>query len=143
MNSFTIGINDNEQLTLTVLDYERSPVGDFFDDNWLICEVSIRAGAFRGKFRANLLTSELEELHRELRILHDGLQGNYTFEPLEGQLILRISCNNLGHFQINGEAMDQAGIGHRLVFKFSLDQTYLCTALEELSNLIQAFPVRT
>jgi len=142
MKSFAIGTNKREMVAITVLNYERSPVGEFYDDNWLLCEVSVQVGAFSGKFQANFLTSELEGLLQALRKLHQELRGDYIFEPLEEQLILRVSCDNLGHIQIDGEAMDQAGIGHKLTFGFSLDQTYLSATLRELSDVVQAFPVR-
>ena len=142
MKSFAIGTSKTETVALTVLSYERPPVGEFYDDNWLLCEVSVRAGAFSGKFQANFLTSELEELRQGLGTLHRELRGGYTFEPMEGQLILRVSCDNLGCIHIAGEAMDQAGIGHKLTFKLSLDQTYLAESLRELSDVVRAFPVR-
>jgi hypothetical protein len=142
MKSFAIGTNKRETVALTVLNYERPPVGEFYDDNWLLCEVSVQVGAFSGKFQANFLTSELEELLQGLGTLHQELRGDYIFEPMEGQLVLRASCDNLGHIHITGEAMDQAGIGHRLTFGFSLDQTYLHATLRELSDVVRTFPVR-
>lgn len=142
MKSFAIGTNEREMITVTVVNYERPPIGEFYDDNWLLCEVSVQCGAFRGKFQANFLTSELEKLLQGLGRLHQELHGEYTFESMEGQFVLRVSCGNLGHIHIAGEAMDQAGIGQRLIFRFSLDQTHLSITLRELSDVMQAFPVR-
>ena len=142
MKSFAIGSCEREAVSLTVLSYARPVTGEFYDDNWLLCEVSVRAGAFRGKFQANFLTSELEELRQGLSTLHRELRGGYTFEPMERQLVLRASCDHLGHIHIAGQAMDEAGIGHRLTFSLSVDQTYLSTTLSELLGVVQAFPVR-
>jgi hypothetical protein len=142
MKSFTIGTSEREMVTLTVLNYERAPVGEFYDDNWLLCDVSVSAGVFRGKFQANFLTTELADLLQGLGTLHRELRGDYTFEPMEGQLVLRASCDNLGHIHITGKAMDQAGIGQKLSFSLSLDQTYLSETLRELSGVVRAFPVR-
>lgn len=142
MKSFTIGTAGSEAVTLTVMDYERPPAGEFYDDNWLRCEVSVQAGAFYGKYQANFLTSELGDLFQGLTRLHDELRGSYAFEPMEGQLVLRASCNSLGHVHFSGEAMDEAGIGHRLRFVLSLDQTYLAKSLGELSEVVRTFPVR-
>jgi len=143
MKSFSIGTSNSETVTLTVLNYELTPVGEFYNDNWLFCEVSVQVGAFHGKFQANFLASELAQLLQDLETLHQNLRGDYTFEPLERQLVLRASCDNTGHIHIVGEAMDQVGIGHKLTFGFSLDQTYLSSTLRELSDVVQAFPVRT
>jgi hypothetical protein len=129
-------------VSLTVLNYERAPVGEFYDDNWLVCEVAVQTGAFCGKFRANFLTSELEALLQGLGRMHRDLRGDYVFEPLERQLVLRASCDNRGHIHFAGEAIDPAGIGHRLAFQFSLDQTCLAQTLRELSDVVRLFPVR-
>ncbi|MCL2310270.1 MAG: hypothetical protein FWC42_08385 [Proteobacteria bacterium] len=142
MKSFSIGTSDSERVTLTVLGYEQPPTGEFYDDNWLLCEVSVQAGAFCGKFQARFLTSELEQLLQGLGALYRDLHGDYTFEPLERQLILRASCDNTGHIHIDGEAVDQAGHGHRLTLWLSQDQTYLSSTLRELSDVVRAFPVR-
>jgi hypothetical protein len=142
MKSFSIGTSKREALVVTVINYERPPTGEFSDDNWLLCEVSVHAGAFRGKFSANFLTSELEGLLQGLSKLHQVLHGEYSFEPMEGQLVLKAKCDALGHVEILGEAMDQAGIGHTLSFSLSLDQTYLSETLRQLSDVARAFPVR-
>jgi hypothetical protein len=142
MKSLVIGTNEREMVKLTVLSYERAPIGEFYDDNWLLCEVAVNAGAFRGKFQANFLTSEFAELLQGLGTLHRELRGDYTFEPMEGQLVLHVSCDHLGHIHFTGTAMDQAGIGHRLTFSLSMDQTYLSETLRELSDVVRAFPVR-
>ncbi|MBB2495821.1 WapI family immunity protein [Aquipseudomonas ullengensis] len=142
MKSFAIGANDGESVALTVLNYERPRTGEFYDDNWLLCEVTVRAGSFKGTFQANFLTSELVDLLQGLRKISAELRGEYNFEPMEGQLVFRASCDSLGHIHVSGKAMDQAGIGHTLGFGFSLDQTFLSATLHELSDLVQAFPVR-
>lgn len=142
MKSFAIGGNSEEAVVVTVLNYERPPTGEYYDDNWLFCEVSVHAGAFRGKFNANFLTSELAHLLQGLAKLHQQLSGEYSFEPMEGQLLLKAKCDSLGHLEIEGEAMDQAGVGHTLSFSLSLDQTYLSETLRQLSDVALAFPVR-
>ncbi|MDR2626157.1 MAG: hypothetical protein LBC37_07485 [Zoogloeaceae bacterium] len=143
MKSFAIGSHEKQAVTITVLGYERPPSGEFYDDNWLLCEVSVRVGAFSGKFQAHFLTAELEALGRGLGKLHQELRGSYAFEPMEGQLVLRASCSHLGHIRITGVAMDEVGIGNKLAFDFSLDQSYLTTILRALSDVVQTFPVRT
>ncbi|MGY1426494.1 WapI family immunity protein [Lysobacter sp. A289] len=142
MKSFAIGSSEDETVSLTVLNYMQPLAGNFYDDNWLLCQVAIRAGAFRGTFQANFLTSELEGLRQGLENLHKELRGDYVFDPMEGQLVLRAACDSLGHIHIAGKAMDQAGIGHGLSFKLSVDQTYMAETLRELSSVVRTFPVR-
>ncbi|RZI56278.1 MAG: hypothetical protein EOP14_05880 [Pseudomonas sp.] len=138
-----IGAEETEQITLVVVNYERPRSGEYYDDNWLSCEVKVRAGAFRGKYTANFLTFELAGLLRDLERLYHELKGSAVFEPLESQLELKFSCDSLGHIQASGTAMDQVGIGHALHFSFSFDQTYLAKVLTELRDVVHAFPIRT
>jgi hypothetical protein len=142
MKSFSLGTSKSESISITVLTYLLPATGEFYDDNWLLCEISIQAGAFRGKFQANFLTSELSGLLQGLTKLHDELRGEYAFEPLEEQLVLKATCDSLGHFFFDCVAMDEAGIGHTLSFEISLDQTYLGATLRELSDVVRTFPVR-
>jgi hypothetical protein len=143
LKSFVLGIEKTEQITLSVINYERPASGEHYDDNWLSCEVQVRAGAFRGKYSANFLTFELATLLRDLERLYRELKGAAVFESMEGQLELKFSCDHLGHIHASGTAMDQPGIGHRLFLSFSFDQTYLAKALAELREVVHAFPART
>ena len=143
LKSFVLGVENTEQITLTVINYERSASGEHYDDNWLSCEVQVRAGAFHGKYTANFLTFELTKLLEKLDRLYRDLKGSVVFEAMESQLELKFSCDNLGHIHVSGIAMDQVGIGHALHFSFNFDQTYLAKALEQLRQVVQEFPVRT
>jgi hypothetical protein len=142
MKTFEIRSNERNSVAVTVAGYERPISGEFYDDNWLQCEVSVHAGAFSGNFQASFLTSELETLGQALAELHRNLAGDYSFEPLEAQLLLRISCDKLGHLLIAGEAIDQPGVGQKLKFEFSMDQSYLTATLMQISDVMQTFPIR-
>lgn len=57
--TFSFGQSELERLEIVILGYEREPSGDHFDDNWLVTEISVRAGGFRGKANATILCGEL------------------------------------------------------------------------------------
>jgi len=143
MKSVAFGAKEHERVELTVLSYERQASGEYYDDNWLACQVRVRVGAFTGKFGASLLTFELAKLLADLKRLHSDLQGKVTFKPLEEQLVVAFSCDSLGHIQMDGSAMDEAGVGHELKFRMSFDQTYLAQSLQQLEEVLRAFPVRS
>lgn len=143
MKSFVLGADGNERVELTVLSYERPASGEYYDDNWLSCEVKVQAGAFSGKYSASFLTSEVHRLNEDLQHLYRELKGEVVFESMEGQLELSFSCDNLGHIRVSGTAIDQAGIGHKLCFTLLFDQTCLAKSLAGLTEVVGAFPVRT
>ena len=131
-----------QQLKIDVLGYERAPVGEYFDDNWLSVEVSIKAGAFAGTFEASFLTGELEAFREQLMALYETLTGQAEFETLEGQLSLELKGDGLGHINLEGRAQDQAGIGNALSFELTCDQTQLQSSLNDVSRALGVFPVR-
>ena len=53
---FSFGESQHERIEVDVLRYERSPVGDYHDDNWLTAKVRIAAGGFRGAVDASVFS---------------------------------------------------------------------------------------
>ena len=143
MKSIAFGGEEHERLEVTVFGYERAASGDYHDDNWLSVEVSVKCGAFHGKFPAAFLAGELESFHIQLISLHQTLVGTAKFETLESQLELQATGDGSGHIKISGEALDQAGIGNKLIFEIGIDQTQLQTSVQSLAAAMLAFPVRT
>ena len=139
---FSFGQSEHERIEIDVLNYERAPVGEYWDDNWLNVEIRVRAGGFRGKAAATIITSELEKFLSELRPLYEKLDGKAEFATMEGQLGLRLSGDGKGHIELQGEVADQAGIGNRLHFTLQFDQSQLRVSISELERVTVKFPVR-
>lgn len=132
-----------EQLRIDVLGYERAPVGEYFDDNWLSVEVAVKAGRFERSFRASFLTDEIEAFHKESTKLYDSLTRRAELKTLEEQLSLSLAGDGLGHIRLTGSAQDRMGLGNTLAFAFTFDQSQLRSTLQALARVLSAFPVRT
>ena len=113
---FSFGQSENDRVEIDVLGYERTPVGEHFDDNWLVVKIRVHVGGFRGTSNASILTDELTRFLSELRPLYDKLKGSAEFSTMEEQLSLRLVGDGKGHVELRGEISDQAGIGNRLHF---------------------------
>ena len=142
MPSFSLGDSESGKVVVTVCNYERSVTGDYYDDNWLSVRVKVSAGAFSGKFDAAFLTGDFVDFREQLVSLYDSLKGEANFATLEEQLSIRVVGNGRGGLSISGEAIDQPGVGNKLIFEFALDQTSLVSLLGELNEIISLFPVR-
>ena len=136
---FQIGGGRAEYLLVKVI--SRSSGDDYWDGNWLTCEVRIFAGGFRGKFQANLRTDELERFATEVRTLHDDLKTAARLEPMEEQLTLVLQGDGRGHIECQGAAMDVVGTGNLLTFGLQLDQTQLFGTMVQLFELLNRYPV--
>ena len=66
---------------------------------------------------------------------------NGQAEPLEGQLVLEIKDDGLGHFEVHCTACDQPGISGKLAFELSFDQTGLKRLIRELDTITKMFPI--
>lgn len=140
--TFSFGQSQYERIEVDVLRYEREPVGEYHDDNWLTVKIQVCAGDFRGKTDAAILTAELLGFMTQLRALYDTLAGSAEFTTLEEQLKLRLSGDGKGHVELVGEVSDQPGIGNQLHFTLHFDQSQLGASIRELERVISEFPVR-
>jgi hypothetical protein len=139
---FSFGHTEHERVEVDVLRYERSPIGEVYDDNWLTVKIHIRAGGFSGRVGAAILTAELVGFAAQLRPLFDTLSGSAEFSTMEGQLNLRLVGDGKGHIELRGEVADQPGVGNRLQFTLQFDQTQLGNSIREIEGVISQFPER-
>ena len=143
MPSFSLGGAERERVAVTVASYERrEPAGEYWDDNWVAVEVVVLVGRFRAKYSASFMTAELLAFRDKLRNLYESLSGTVQFTTLEEQLSLALVGDGRGHIEVSGVAIDAPGIGNRLEFKLSLDQSQLASTLKGLDDVVSAFPVR-
>ena len=140
--TFSFGQSEQERIEVDVVRYERTPVGEYHDDNWLTSQIRVRAGGFRGKVDVSILTDELATFLTQLHALHGTLRGTAEFSTLEEQVHLRLTGDGKGHIELVGEVADQPGIGNRLRFTLQFDQPQLGASVRELERVTSEFPVR-
>jgi hypothetical protein len=109
--------------------------------NWIECDLEIAAGAFHAAFPAQLRSDEFQAFLEEAQHLHRTLDGTASFNALEGQIAFSLSGDGKGGLHVSGEAIDDAGSGNRLQFKFDIDQNGLPAICASLEHLLAAFPV--
>jgi hypothetical protein len=114
---------------------------DYWDGNWLLCEVALSVGGFRGGFQASLRSEEFCSFLEEVQMMGQSLEGAASFTTMEGQIAISLTGDGKGHIRVSGEAIDEAGTGNRLQFAFDIDQTYLPSIAESLESVLTAFPV--
>ena len=113
-----------------------------WDRNWVRTKVTVKGGFFNGQFTADFMTTDFELFKRDVKNLDKDFKGTAKLEPLEGQLILNIAGDGLGHFETRCQATDQPGCGGTLSFTLSFDQTELARLISELDKITKAFPIK-
>jgi hypothetical protein len=111
-------------------------------DGWFSADVDVSVGVFRGSYSANFNSWAFSDFHTQLEKLYHTLSGSAVFTSYEAQLELTLTCDNQGHIQLRGEAMDCAGTGNRLIFRLEVDQTYLPAILRDLKLALERYPPR-
>jgi hypothetical protein len=140
---FSFGQSEQERIEVDVLCYERAPIGEYHDANWLTSQIQVCAGGFRGKADAAIVTEELEAFLTQLRPLYNTLLGTAQFSTMEGQLLLRLIGDGKGHIELTGEVAGRPGIGNRLNFTLQFDQSQLGASIRDLEKVTSEFPVRS
>ena len=115
---------------------------DDWDENWLNCMISVKAGPFSGKFKANLMTTDFEMFKNGITELYNKLDGVATFYTLESQVDIKIMGDGIGHLTAQCEVMDNVGVGNKLEFEIDFDQTQIPELINQLEKITKEFPVK-
>ncbi len=132
-----IGGKEHERVAVELLgrEYPEPDSLDADDSNWVPARVSVAAGAFRGQFSCCLRAEDFARLLPQLHRLEADASGSARFTTMEGQLEFEIKGDGRGHFDVRGEAMDEAGIGNKLTWSLTIDQTYLRPIIASVSAI--------
>lgn len=136
-----IGDENSQHVVVRALSRNHPDLFDYWDGNWLACEVEIAAGGFRSAFRADLRSEEFRLFLEEVEALSRTLDGAASFSTTEGQIAFSLAGDGRGHVRVHGEAVDTVGSDNRLQFSFEIDQTYLAEICRSLEIILAAFPV--
>jgi hypothetical protein len=120
---------------------ERPESTEYWDGNWVIADVEVAAGAFRGRYGTSLRAEELHAFRDGMRALGSKLDGLAAFKTIEEQLRIQIVGDGRGHFHAACHAIDAPGDGSRLTFDVDFDQTELVPIVRALDRICDAFPI--
>ncbi len=139
-----VGRRGGDHVRVEIVSRERPAANDYYDGNWLRCRVSVRAGAFSGRYPAALRVEEFVGFLGGVRRLHETLAGDAVFATMEEQLRIAISrTDSLAALRATGVALDQPGVGNRLTFELAeFGQTELVGLIADLERATDAFQVR-
>ena len=132
-----------EQVEIVVHGYERPDSTDYYDANWLSCEVSVAVGKFRGETRCALWTVDFRSFAKSLRELESNLAGSAEFTTMEEQFTLSLKGDGRGRFELVGEVIDRPGRGNgnSLRWRFDVDQCQVTDFRGQIKRVVSSFPV--
>jgi len=136
-----IGATDGQYVLIRPLCRKHPGLFEYKDGNGIECELEIAAGAFRGRFRADLRSEEFHALLEDTEALSQALEGVASFNTAEGCIAFALTGDGNGDVRVSGEAVDTTDAGNRLLFDFVIDPTCLRDICQSLGYLLAAFPV--
>jgi len=136
-----IGDENGQHVVVRALSRRHPGLFDYWDGNWVACEVEIVTSGFRGTFPADLRSEEFRAFLEEVEGLSRTLDGAASFSTMERQIAFSLAGDRRGHVRVHGEACDAPGSDNRLHFSFHIDQTYLPQIHRSLQVILAAFPV--
>jgi hypothetical protein len=143
MESTTLVVGSASAARVEIRPLARSHAGatDYWDGNWIDCEVSASAGGFRAQYVACLRAEEFVGFRRCLKELYRDLEGLAQFKSMEEWLRIEVSGDGRGHFKGPCHLRDRAGGGNVLAFEIEFDQTEIPAMMDQLALIERAFPV--
>lgn len=136
-----VGDRAADHLSVRPLRRTHPAATGFWDANWLKAAVTVRAGAFRAAFEADLRSDELEGLEQGLAALEGAPGGTATFASSEGWLAFRLTRDARGRLQAACEVRDDPAGGRCLRFPVRCGDSQRADLLAALRQILAAFPV--
>ncbi|NIK93640.1 hypothetical protein GZ212_15880 [Mangrovimonas sp. CR14] len=121
---------------------QNYPDGDLdWDRNSLNCNVSVKCGAFSGRFNADLMSWDFDIFKTELEYLYNNLNRTAIFEGIESQVRIVVQGDGIGHLKTRCQIMDYAGTGNELNCELNFDQTELPQIIGQLEKITKEYKV--
>lgn len=136
-----LGSPDENHVTLRPLRRASPDSSDFWEANWLKVDVAVRAGAFAGRFEADLRTDELEQLADQLAALEGASTGAAALASAEGWVSVRLALAPGGRLEGACEVRDDPAMGSSLRFPLTVEPAQRPVLLAALGAILRAFPV--
>lgn len=130
---------DFGKIKISVL--SRATSDDYWDGNWLYCNVLISIGFFTANYNCNLRTDEFSMFDEKLEGLLTGKNTESQFSSMEEGLQLNLRKDISGSFIIKGEAKSNENYKISLFFEVVVDYIQIEELRISVRNLLQRYPV--
>ena len=132
--------SNGDQLEINILRRNNSQSSDYWDANWIECEIKISIANFNSTYGTNLRVEELQEFYNDLIKLQKGIEKEATFITLEEGLYLKCKIKCTGAVDCIGKATNE--IGNNLNFSIQTDLQSLEIFINELKEVLDIYPLK-
>ncbi|MFC4307331.1 hypothetical protein [Cohnella boryungensis] len=133
---------EGELISIQVIGYSYPHSDEYWDANWLTCDVNAKIPGFVAQFSASLRTEELTSFYYDLIEMYDRMTGSSSMVGLESNVDIKVRMDKLGKLEWQVKLMYPVGNGATLEFEFSSDQSYMVELIDELKAINMHFPIK-
>jgi hypothetical protein len=128
-------------LSIWIDNRQFASASDDYDGNWLDVRVRMEAPGATVKCGGSILmTTDVDEVRKELELLSTTLAGEVSLSSFEPELKVTLRGQRLGHIEAEVEITpDHLSQFHR--FTLDLDQSYLPALIAGCEGILERFPV--
>jgi hypothetical protein len=137
MHHIRIGREGAEFFSLSIRERRHPEATDYWNANWLTCDVEVSAGAFRGVFGAVIRNEDLGRLLRQLRPLYERASGTATLE-VSDWLCLDMFADDRNQIEVKCQVDDNR---NSLECSLTLDRADLPAVIRQIEEASSAYPV--
>lgn len=142
-NVFILGKESSDFVKIKINCFSYPSATDFWDGNWINSSISLKAGAFKASYPAELTTVDFFEFMSGLERIYESLKGTANFYTIEEYLQVKITGDGIGHFIADCIAVDNPGAdGNTLHFRLHFDQTEIKGMIKMISEILDSFPIK-
>lgn len=132
-------VGDFGKIMINVL--SRSTSDDYWDGNWLYCNIEVNIGFFTANYNCNLRTDEFSVFSEKLEDLLTSKISESQFSSMEDGLLLNFKKDISGNFILNGEAKSNENYKTSLLFEVNIDHMQMEELRISIHTLLQRYPV--
>lgn len=133
--------NEDTQVRINILYRPYSDSKEYWDLNWLSCQIFIKIPGFIADFPLYIRTDELNTFYNGLKKMSKNLRGLAVLSTMEEGILIKSEINKLGKIEWIIATQYPIGIGAELSFRFENDQSYLPEILGDLKKITDEYPV--
>lgn len=133
---------EGQFINIQVIGYSLPHMDDYWDGNWLICEVRAEIPGFTVNFPTDLRTNELTSFYDELVHMYGKMSGSASLVGLETNVDIQVQMDKLGKLEWKARLAFPSGDGAAIEFNIQSEQSYLIKLIDELKNILKGFPIK-
>ncbi|WP_400162580.1 WapI family immunity protein [Brevibacillus sp. TJ4] len=137
----TISGREDTQIDIIAVNRSYPYQQDYWDGNWLNCEIKVNIPGYTAAFPADLRTDEFQCFMVDLISIDSNLNGTANFRSMDSYIDLTCKITKTGILEWECRTSYPPFTGANLSFSFTSDQSFLPHLIKQLEMLIETYPV--